>query len=173
MLTAIQERATSRDYEALPEGAPYQLDEGELILTPAPTFDHQEIIFEISYQLASYLRQHKIGRAVTSPVDVILDDHNAYQPDVIFIRTERLHIVKRGRVYGAPDLVMEVLSPSTAEYDLNEKKATFERSGVREYWIVDPSEETLEIFVNRNSAGQGRSAFDLIFSGRKAGEASS
>src|SRR5580698_2031855 len=113
MLTAVQERATSRDYEALPEGAPYQLIDGELILAPAPTFDHQGIIFEFAFQLGSYLHRHKmddrssIGRAVTSPVDVILDDLNAYQPDVIFIRTERLHIVKRGRVYGAPDLVME------------------------------------------------------------------
>jgi len=170
MLTEIQVRATSRDYEALPEGAPYQLIDGELILTPAPDFHHQEIIFEFSFQLASYLRRNKIGRAVMSPVDVILDDHNAYQPDVIFIRSERSYIIKRGRVFGAPDFVMEVLSPGTAEYDLNEKKATYELAGVREYWIVDPMEQAIEIFLNRSSGDAGQS-FELIFSGSKTGEA--
>ena len=167
MLTATKTRATAQDYEALPEGARYQLIEGELIVTPSATFSHQDIVYELAGLLRAFLRKHRLGEAVGAPMDVFLDNDNAFQPDVLFIRTERLNIIKRGRVYGAPDIVMEVLSPSNAYYDLNEKKSVYERNGVREYWIVDSVDKSIDILANRESG------FELIFAGRYVGEATS
>src|SRR5205085_5651884 len=72
----------------------------------------------------------------------------AYQPDILFISKDRLHIIGQQKIEGAPDLVVEILSASTAYYDLKHKKLQYESSGVKEYWIVDPMEETVEIFNN-------------------------
>ena len=167
MLTATQERKTYEDYARLPEGAPYQLIDGELIMSPSPNFRHQAIIFEISGQLRNFLRVHKFGQAVSAPMDVILDDINAYQPNLVFISEERSAIITPRGIKCAPDLVMEVLSPSTGYYDLKHKKEIYERCGVREYWIIDPIDNTVDIYFNNANR------FELVFSERETGETAS
>ncbi len=172
MLAEIQDRKTLyrktyEDYTKLPDYPRYELIDGEFILTPSPTFDHQGVSFELSYLLAEYLRRNKIGRAVAAPMDVIFDQWNVCQPDLLFVSNEQASIIKSGRVFGAPDLVMELLSPSNSYLDLTKKKELYERFGVNEYWIVDPMEHSIDIFSNRNGT------FELSFSGRGNGKAPS
>jgi len=138
---------TFRDYEQLPEGAPYQLIGGELTLTPSPTFDHQEVLYNLAGKLRHFVAEKQLGKAVGAPIDVYLSDHEVYQPDIIFISNERINIISE-RVRGVPDMVMEIVSPSTGYYDLVQKKRTCEQSGVREYWIVDPQEKLIEVHWN-------------------------
>jgi Uma2 family endonuclease len=94
-------------------------------------------------------------------LDVVLSDGDVLQPDLLFIARERESIIGPARVEGAPDLVVEILSPGTAYDDLRRKYRIYERSGVREYWIVDPMAKRVEVFRNENgvfrlfSAGEG------------------
>jgi Uma2 family endonuclease len=172
MLAEIQERKTYHrntyeDYAKLPDYPRYELLSGEFIMSPAPGLDHQGISIELSYRLLDYLHKHKIGRVYAAPVDVIFDKWNVCQPDLIFVSNERASILAPAGVFGAPDLVMELLSPSSSYYDLTKKKELYERFGVKEYWIVDPMEHAIDIFANRNGA------FALTFSGRGTGQAPS
>lgn len=141
-----EKRLSVNYYKLLPEGAPYQLIEGELVMTPAPNPGHQMILGNIVEKIRHFAKGK--GIAIFSPVDVYLDDENAFQPDLIFIPNERMEIIKKDGIYGAPELVIEILSPSTAHYDLKEKFRVYERTGVREYWIVDPDMRTIEVYLN-------------------------
>ena len=86
---------------------------------------------------------------LNAPIDVYFEETETYQPDIIFISKDRLHIIKPERVKGAPDLVVEILSSSTAYYDLRKKFKIYEKHGVREYWIVDPESKNITIYENR------------------------
>lgn len=143
-----EKRLSVNYYKILPEGAPYQLIEGELVMTPAPNPRHQIISSRLFKKLSDFVDRFGCGMVLYSPVDVYLDDENAFQPDIIFISKEGQAVVKNDGIYGAPDVVIEILSPSTARYDLKEKFTVYERSGVREYWIVDPDMNTVEIYIN-------------------------
>ncbi|SNZ16853.1 Uma2 family endonuclease [Hydrogenobacter hydrogenophilus] len=143
-----KKRYTIEDYEKLPEGSPYQLIEGELIMSPAPSPEHQEVSINLSYKLYDIVKKTKKGKVLYAPVDVYLDQENAYQPDiVVLLEGSKAKITQRG-IEGPPDIVVEILSPSTAYYDLLEKKEVYERSGVKEYWIVDPKRKTFEVYAN-------------------------
>ena len=136
-----------KDYKLLPEGAPYQLIEGELIMTPAPNPRHQIISANIFKRLSQFTDEKQAGMALYSPVDVYLEEENAFQPDIVFISKMRQDIIKQDGIYGAPDMVIEILSPSTAYYDIKKKFKVYERYGVKEYWIVDPKMKGVEIFI--------------------------
>ena len=137
---------TYADYALLPEGAPYQLIGGKLIMTPAPTTYHQGISMRLELKLATFVIEKDFGMVYYAPVDVYLEETENYQPDIIYISKDRLHIIEPAMVKGAPDLVIEILSPSTAYYDLREKFKVYARHGVKEYWIVDPHEQSIEIY---------------------------
>ncbi|QID32516.1 Uma2 family endonuclease [Pampinifervens florentissimum] len=142
------EKKTLADYEALPEGSPYQLVEGELIMSPAPGFEHFGSSFNLVLRLADAVYRAGRGRVIYAPVDLYLDEENVYQPDImVILRGSKAKITRKG-VYGPPDVVVEILSPSTAYYDLTQKKDVYERSGVREYWLVDPLRRTFEVYLN-------------------------
>ena len=143
---------TYDDYAQLPEGAPYQLIEGKLIHSPARTPQHQIILVNVAADLHQFARKHQAGRVYLGPIDVFLGPRNTPQPDVIFIRAERLHIIGDKKIEGAPDIVVEVLSPKTAYYDLKKKKKIYEAAGVPEYWIVDPIERSVEVFALEDGA---------------------
>lgn len=147
MLTETHERKTHADYAALEEGAPYQLIDGELVMSPSPTFTHQQVSARLTVALATFVETKELGVVVSAPMDVYLTEADAFQPDVLFISNERKGIIK-DRVHGAPDLVMEVLSPSTAYYDLKQKKRVYAATGVTEYWIVDPMEKSVDVLAN-------------------------
>jgi Uma2 family endonuclease len=141
---------TYRDYEKLPEGAPYQLIKGELVMSPSPTPYHQRLSKRIGYILYRFAeKENKLGEVFYAPIDIYLEDTEVYQPDIIFISKENLKIIGEKRIEGAPDLVVEVISPSSAYYDLRYKFDMYARHGVKEYWIVYPDEATIELYENQ------------------------
>ncbi|GBE36124.1 hypothetical protein BMS3Bbin07_00264 [bacterium BMS3Bbin07] len=148
-MPALKEKSHNiKDYKLLPEGAPYQLIEGELVMTPAPNPRHQIISANLFKTITKYVDERKEGIVLYSPIDIYLDNENVYQPDIVFIQKQRQEIIKDDGIYGAPDLVVEILSPSTAYYDLRKKFRVYEKYGVREYWIVDPEMGSVEVYFN-------------------------
>jgi Uma2 family endonuclease len=154
MLDTLEKRATVEDYERLPEGAPYQLIAGELIMTPSPTPFHQSIVLNIASILSPFVIRNRLGKVFVAPLDVYLSDEDIYQPDLIFIRADHAHGIRKDKLRIIPDLVVEVLSPSTAYYDFTRKKEMYCTHGVQEYWIIDPEMETVEIMVKRGEIYQ-------------------
>ena len=140
-------KLTVRCYMSIPEGDDkrYELIDGELILAPSPIPQHQIIAGNLFEILIGFVRAQGLGRVIISPMDVVLSDHDVFQPDVLFISRDRLHIVGERNIQGAPDLVIEILSPSTETRDRGIKLTQYLRYGVRECWIVDPQERTLEV----------------------------
>jgi Uma2 family endonuclease len=134
------------DYLGLPDEPRCELLYGRLVVMSAPTLRHQVVVARV-LRLLLELADQKGGLAVGSPVDVALADHSIVQPDVVYVSAARSSVL-RDRVEGAPDLVVEVLSPGTARRDLGEKLRLYAEAGVAEYWIVDPSHQTFEFLVN-------------------------
>lgn len=129
---------TVADFRELGEGPPhYQLIEGEIFMSPAPNRYHQVIARNLEFILMRYLAKHPCGELYHAPFDVYLDDLNAYQPDIVFVGDERKQILEDDGAHGAPDLVVEILSPSTARLE-KRKRANFAKHGTREFWLVDP-----------------------------------
>jgi Uma2 family endonuclease len=146
-----RKRYTYEDYAKLPEGAPYQLIGGHLVMVPAPVPYHQEVSKRLGYLLYEHVElKQKLGEIYNAPIDVYLEEEETYQPDILFISNERLGIIKEDKIEGAPDMVIEILSPSTAYYDLVHKKEVYARHGVREYWIVDPMKKKIDVYENKN-----------------------
>lgn len=123
-------------------------------MSPSPNFYHQEIIGNIFFLLRAYLRRNSIGKVVLAPSDVEFNKNNVFQPDVFFIRTERLGIVDKHGAKGAPDLVVEVISGSTGRLDLGPKRMVYAQTGVLEYWVVLPDSRTVEVYRLPESADQ-------------------
>ncbi len=147
-MPGIKEKTYDRkDYKLLPEGAPYQLIEGELIMTPASSPLHQIISGNLFEKVRKFSRDKDAGIVLYSPVDIYLGEENALQPDIVFISKQRQEIIKEDGIYGAPDVVIEILSPTTAYYDIKKKCKIYERYGVKEYWMVDPEMKGVEIFI--------------------------
>jgi Uma2 family endonuclease len=146
-----QGKWTYEDYRRLPDdGWIYEVIEGELYMSPPPIPIHQENSGNLYVAFHNYAKKHDAGKVYDAPIEVILADWaNAVQPDIVFITKERLHIVKRSRIEGAPDIVVEVLSPGNWLTDRREKFEIYAKAGVREYWIVNPSVRTIELFVLR------------------------
>ena len=137
-------KLTVADYMQTPDDERYQLIDGELILAPSPTDRHQRISARLALTLMQFVTQHGLGVVRYAPLDVTLANDSVFQPDILFISNERLDIIAE-RIEGAPDLVVEILSPSTRRRDLGVKLAAYSRHGVREYWIVDPAAETVAV----------------------------
>lgn len=140
---------TYADYARLPEGAPYQLIGGQLIVTPSPTPYHQEISRKLEFKMVAFVEERDLGHVYDAPLDVYFGDSDVYQPDIIFIRKEREEIIGKTKIEGTPDIVIEILSPSTAYYDLRKKFRIYEQSGVSEYWVVDPGLKRIEVYENK------------------------
>ncbi len=136
--SAKPELLTVEDYRATPEGARYQLVEGELVMAPAPNRFHQDIVLNLADTLRTHARARGLGKVYVAPFDVYLGEHDVFQPDVLFVSNERLHIFTDDGAHGAPDLVIEVLSPSQAQLDKKRKRGVYARAGVKEMWLVDP-----------------------------------
>lgn len=127
----------------------YELINGELVRKQSPTLGHQLVSSEIEFQLMAFSKKTNSGKVLHAPMDVVLDDNNAYHPDIFFVKKERYFIFddKEKVVIGAPDLVIEILSKSTAAEDKGSKKDNYELHGVREYWLVDPVRKSIEVYA--------------------------
>ncbi len=137
-------------WETLPEGTLCQLINDKLIMSPAPRDIHQVVLGELFLNISIYLKTNKIGQLRISPYDVHFSNQNIFQPDLIFIKSENLHLIVEKGLIGAPDLVIEVLSPGTSQLDYGEKKLVYEKFGVKEYFIVDPETSLVDYFFLKN-----------------------
>jgi len=145
-MVSTKVKFTYDDYRTAPEDERYELLEGELLMVPAPNFAHQRISSNIEFILQRFVRQHDLGIILSAPFDVVLSEERVFQPDILFVSRERLSIINPENIRGAaPDLVVEILSPATAERDRFYKRSVYARYGVKEYWIVDPEAGTIEV----------------------------
>ena len=139
---------TYDDYAALPDdGNRYEIVNGVLIMTPAPSPEHQDIVGEIFSALRTHIKLAGLGRVFTGPIDVDLGPKNVYQPDLVVVLNTHLDRVAEKKIIGAPDLVVEVASPSTAAYDRLTKYEKYAHAGIREYWMVKPKSRSVELLV--------------------------
>ena len=151
-MTRPRIKFTVNDYMTTPDDKRCQLLDGELIVAPSPTSRHQEISFNISFALRQFVDANNLGRVWIAPLDVVLSDHDVAQPDILFVSNGRSSIITEPNIQGAPDLVVEILSPATAQYDRGYKRTLYGRHGVREYWLVDPDAETVEVLTENDEA---------------------
>jgi Uma2 family endonuclease len=143
---------TYDDYLALPDdGKRYEIIDGELTMTPAPLPRHQEVLLALGARLLQFVDSHSLGKVYVAPIDVALSMVDIVQPDVLFIARDRIQIVARKNVVGIPDLVIEILSPSSSRRDREEKLSLYQRFELPEYWIVDPDTETIEVYFYAES----------------------
>mgnify|MGYP001215710536 CR=1 FL=1 len=125
----------------------YELLGGEPIRKPSNTSIHQEVLGNMLMSLYAKVKFEKLGHLFTAPLDVVLDEENALMPDMIFISNESENIIDPdGPVYGAPDLLIEIISPFSARYDRGDKKDLYERFQIKEYWIADPANKSIEVY---------------------------
>ncbi len=152
----VGRRVTREEYLDLEEdGFLYDMIEGVLFLSPSGTFFHGESTSRFTWFLARYLDKHPVGRIATE-VDILLPDGgDVLRPDLSFILNEHMNIVIK-HIHGAPDLVCEILSESTADRDLGVKSDRYQKNGVREFWIVDPLNHRVHLRVNRPGGWEER-----------------
>lgn len=166
MATPVHTRVTAEEYYKLPESTePIELIDGEIIVSPVPQTTHQFVVAAV-YELVKALSEG--GKVLFSPVEVYFDQENIPQPDLLWVSQERISIITKKHVVGAPDLIVEVLSPSTAKLDKTKKFRLYQQYGVREYWIADPEAGYLEAwslvegayrYIGAFAAGEG---FDSV-----------
>ncbi len=138
---------TYKEYEALPaDGRRYEIHDGELSVTPAPSPQHQRIIGNLYTILRQHIEARGLGEVLLSPIDCILAETTIVQPDLIYLDPTRLSLISGRGIEGAPTLVVEVLSPSTTLTDRSTKRQLYRRYGVPYYWIVDPEARTIEVY---------------------------
>jgi Uma2 family endonuclease len=150
MAAAVENKAkrwTYEEYYQLDDDQRYEIIDGKLLMAPAPDTWHQDWIGELYALLRNHVKARKLGRLLLSPVDVVLDQQNTVQPDLVFVGNEKLHIIQRRAIFGTPDLLIELVSPSSGRRDRSEKKGLYAHFGVKEYWIGDPANKSMEIFV--------------------------
>ncbi len=142
---------TYEDYARLPEdGLRHEIIDGEHFVSPSPSTQHQHVSKRLQYQLYTKIELAGLGVLFNAPMDVQLSGFDIVQPDIVIILNENVRKITPTKIKVAPHLVVEILSPSTAGNDRNIKKDLYERSGVSEYWIVDPFEQQVEQWILRD-----------------------
>jgi Uma2 family endonuclease len=142
---------TYDEYAALPDdGQRYEIVNGVLLMTPAPSPDHQAISLRFSHYLFMHVELAGLGRVFPTPIDVELGPKNVFQPDLVVLLNAHLDKVAAKKIIGAPDLVIEVASRGTATYDRVSKYDIYARAGIPEYWIVRPTNRTIEVLILEN-----------------------
>ena len=147
MPPAASELFTVADYRALPEGPPYyQLVEGDLIMAPSPNSFHQDIAFNVAFLLRQHVTKRGLGKVCIAPLDVYLSDVNVFQPDVFFLSGQSLPLLRDDGVHGAPDLVVEIVSPSHGLLEAKRKRPIYARHGVKEEWLIEPTLQQIHCY---------------------------
>ena len=155
MVELLERKITVQEFREMefPDNDPfiYELINGELMKKQAPTSRHQTAVTKILFAFETIVQNHDKGFAFTSPIDVFFDRYNNTQPDVLFIKKERDFLIDpTNGIVGAPDLIVEIISPSSVKADKKDKKALYLEFGVKEYWLVDPVYQTLALYVLEN-----------------------
>lgn len=123
-------------------------------MSPSPLRFHQRILVRLTYELQAFLEDHPIGELYVAPSDVVLSQNVVLNPDLYYVRAERKSILMDHGATGAPDLVVEILSPSTAKRDVGRKREIYAESGVEEFWVVSPKTRTVEIYRLRENPAE-------------------
>jgi Uma2 family endonuclease len=164
----VQGGWTYEDYLRLPaDGRRYEVIRGFLYVTPAPSFDHQYTVWQLGRLIGNFVADHRLGVVLGAPFDIRLPRSlgNPVQPDILFIRSEQQPRAGDRRFDGAPDLVVEVLSPGNRNLDRTTKRDAYREAGVPEVWLVDPLARTVEVLV----LAPGRTEY-LVKESRREGE---
>ncbi len=148
MVTAV--RLTYQDYAKTPEDERYELINGELIMSESPIIVHQNNRMKLGNRMTNFVERNDAGIVYLPDTDVVLSDTDVVQPDIMFISKERQHIIGERNIQGAPDLVVEILSPSTARRDWGVKRELYAKHGVKEYWIADPANKIVWVMLLTN-----------------------
>ncbi|MEX2300703.1 MAG: Uma2 family endonuclease [Bryobacterales bacterium] len=153
-MSATVRRLTWEDVKDLPENGASrtELVDGELVVSPAASSRHQRICTKLGVEIGLFLRSRNLGEFFSSPVHVILDQHVHYEPDLCFVAAERVSIIDENYVSGPPNLIIEVISESNRSHDTTVKFNDYQRYGVKEYWLVDPRENHIRVFLLEGSA---------------------
>ena len=146
-MTSVVSKLTYDEFQTLPRDGSkrFELIEGEVFMTPSPNTKHQMAAGNLHFALRRFIDDHDLGRVFFAPYDIVFSRWTALEPDLLFIRKERLSIITDANVQGAPDLVIEILSPSNKEYDRETKHRVYEEAGVAEVWYVDPEKRSVEV----------------------------
>ena len=136
---------TYDDYLMTPGDERWELLRGELIMVPGPNTAHQRITLNLVRFLSAFVEENALGEVFISPYDVVLSRTNVLQPDIIFVSSDQQSIITDANIQGAPALVVEVISPSTASKDREVKRGIYAETGVGEYWLVDPDARTISV----------------------------
>jgi Uma2 family endonuclease len=147
MRTTPGVKLTYDDFLLFPDdGKRHELIDGEHYVTPSPSRKHQAIVWNLATTMGPYLESHPVGRAFVAPFDVIFSDFDVVEPDLLFISNARLEeILTTKNVRGAPNLAVEIASPSTRTRDETLKRKLYERFGVDEYWVIEPDTDTIVV----------------------------
>ena len=143
-----QIKFTYEDYKHTSDDERYELIHGDLIImAPSPREAHQRVDMNLGSRLYMHVEERELGRVYSAPFDVVLSNTIVVQPDLIFVSNERLHIITEDNIRGAPDLVVEILSPSTAGRDRTVKRSIYAGYKVKEYWQVDTDAKTIMVLL--------------------------
>ena len=149
-LQTAERPLTVRDYDSFPDdGNRYEIIGGELSVSLSPTLEHQRIVLGVVFELERFFRERPIGEVFVAPLDVELSNFDVVEPDVVVVLDANASVKREKRIVGAPDIVVEVISPSSAMQDRVRKGALYAMNGVREYWLVDPGNRTFDILALR------------------------
>lgn len=138
---------TYEDYIHMPEGKRYEIVEGELYMVPSPTTMHQRVSRELEEMLSKFVKEKGLGEVFDAPIDVVFSEADIVQPDIIFISNKNKGVIKEENIAGSPDLIIEILSPSSENRDRVIKKKLYAKNGVKEYWLVDPQKGIIEALI--------------------------
>ena len=143
-------RWTYEEYYRLDDDQRYEIIEGNLLMAPASDMWHQDWSLSLTLLMATHVKRHNLGKVLVAPFDVVLDSENTVQPDLIFVATANLGVIKPRAIFGTPDLLTELISPASVRRDRYDKKDLYARFGVKEYWIGDPANQSLEILTRKD-----------------------
>ncbi len=146
-------------YAALDDRQRYEIVNGVLVMPPSPTWSHQEVVLEIASYLRTYIHSAGLGGVFVAPIDVELEPKNVYQPDVVVLLKANRERLRDGHIVGAPDLVVEVASESTRLFDRLIKYEVYARTGIPEYWLVNPEAGIVEVLVLEDGKYQSIGVF--------------
>ncbi len=153
MARSAHRQLTYDDLLALPDdGLRHELIDGELYVTAAPNTKHQTVVLNLAVVLGEFARRTGCGRLFVAPYDIVFSPTDVVEPDLLFVSRDRLGLITELNLQGAPDLVIEILSPSTRKVDEGVKRQLYERRGVHEYWLADPLFDTVRIFRRTGDA---------------------
>ncbi|MCY4082249.1 MAG: Uma2 family endonuclease [Caldilineaceae bacterium] len=171
----ITTKLTYEDYLKTSDDERYELLDGELITMPAPSIAHQHVAVKLATRLDTFVEDKDLGVVYFAPTDVVLSETHVVQPDLMFISSERAGIVTSANIQGAPDLLVEFRSDSTAERDENLKRKLYAKFGVKEYWLVDPDARTITVlllgedgYTERSTYTEGQTLTSSILDGFSA-----